>query len=415
MAPPNPVRLRVAALSGFALILTIWAFKAQFPLEGYLAGGSRRTQSRIQEAIREPLAHGEFPEILTFSTDSGSFTQSVAYTLNFELQKEMERFVRLWKPDYAAFVALDARRGRVLCLVSFTRQSSSTENLALRSTFPAASLFKLVTATAAIDQGILTPNTLIAFNGANHTLYRRNVTSDQVTRWTRRVTLKEAFALSINTVFGKVGMHQLEDSHFKQYADRYLFNRSIPGDVPVAAGNFALRDGDAWSRAEVASGFNSVVSISPVQAALMAGAVANDGVMMAPHVVSSLLPTDPTGSVLADSSPVYLAEPAEASVVMRPETAADLKELMRETVRRGTARAAFRRGLEGIEIGGKTGSLRGKDPVGTNDWFMGYAINGDERVSVGALTVNIEKWRVKSAAMASYFFRYYFSRQRAKD
>lgn len=377
-----------------------------------MAGGARRIQARIQRAIREPLVAGEFPGALNFPTEGGSYLQRVSYTIDFELQKEMERFIRTWKPDYAAFVALDARQGRVLCLLSFTKQAGLADNLTLRATFPAASLFKMVTATAAIDQGILGPDTIIAFNGANHTLYKRNVTSDEITRWTRRVTLKEAFALSINTVFGKVGMHHLEDSHFKQYADRFLFNRNIPGDIPVSPGNFSLRENDPWSRAEVASGFNSVVSISPLQAALMAGAVANDGVMMAPHIVSALVPSGPIEEEGAAGIPVYTAEPFEASVVMRPETAADLRELMRETVRRGTARAAFRRGLEGVEIGGKTGSLRGKDPVGTNDWFVGYALNGDERIAVAALTVNIEKWRVKSAAMASYFFRYYFSRQR---
>ena len=149
----------------------------------------------------------------------------------------------------------------------------------------------------------------------------------------------------------------------------------------------------------------------------MAAAVANDGIIMEPHIVDSVdLPVDRNSQsgVTSDNAQThYEAKPSQGSVVMGPESAYDMRVLMRETVNHGTAHAAFaglsgRRGFGAFEIGGKTGSLRGGDPGGNNDWFVGYAMSETRRVAVAALTVNIEKWRIKSSVIARTFFESYF-------
>ncbi|MCX7979282.1 MAG: penicillin-binding transpeptidase domain-containing protein, partial [Bdellovibrionaceae bacterium] len=97
-------------------------------------------------------------------------------------------------------------------------------------------MFKIVTAAAAIDHAGLHPTTVLKFNGGNYTLYKRNVLSDTVNRWTRSVTLREAFARSFNTPFGRIGIEALSPEVINDYASRFMFNQTIPSDIPVEMG-----------------------------------------------------------------------------------------------------------------------------------------------------------------------------------
>ncbi len=401
----------VSVLGSLALV---WVVGHSRPVLQQVNGSTPKLQSMIQQSLAEPMAEGYFPDELRFAGEDVSYLARVKYTLVPEVQEAMEKLFELYRPDYGAFVALDPETGRVLSLVSYIRdESSKLGNLALRGTFPAASIFKVVTATAALDSGKLNPESVIAFNGGDHTLYKRNVTSFTKNRWSRLMSVKRAFAKSVNTVFGVVGIQHVGEVGMEDYAERFLFNQEIPGDIPAQAGTFEMPREDAFAIAEVASGYNRWVRMSPLQAALIASAVANDGVIMQPHVVDSLLKWDGTDAVDASGGPLYRAEKQTASAVMRPETAYEVRKLMRETVQAGTAVGAFaginhRVRSDVFEIGGKTGSLRGTDPVGNTDWFVGYALAEGSRVAIAALTVNIEKWRIKSSRIARHFLESYY-------
>ncbi len=360
----------------------------------------------LSAALAEPLQEGKFPDHLPLSLEGHLGSVHVNYTIQTKSQEAMEKLLKIYKPDYGAFVALEADTGRILSLCSYTAQPSSLGNLALRSSFPAASLFKIVTATAALEGRSVTPETEITFNGANHTLYRRNVTDSSSNRWTRTMTLKEAFAKSVNTVFAKLGLYKLKGQELEDYAHRFQFNRFIASDLPIQPGQFLIPDKGDWGIAEAASGFNRVVTLSPLQAVMMAASVVNDGVMMSPYIVDSINPV---------GQPMTLAATKQvAAVTMTPETAAELRQLMQETVESGTSRKSFRtllknRKYEGLEIGGKTGSMTGLDPKGKYDWFIGYAKSSDgKKIAVSALTINEETWKVKSSFLAREFFEQYF-------
>jgi len=127
---------------------------------------------------------------------------------------------------------------------------------------------------------------------------------------------------------------------------------------------------------------------------------------MHPFLVSALRSKQDPAEVF------YQATPQQAAVSLEPRSAAELRVLMRETVRSGTSRRSFRNwtrtaSFDGIEVGGKTGSLTGGEPLGKCDWFVGYIRYQDRRIAVAALTVNEEKWRVKSSYLASSFFSNY--------
>lgn len=395
----------------YVLLLVLAATAAVVLWNGRGPGGPNVTKGwpkwTFREALIQPLKDGIFPVVLEVNVDGEVKRGSVATTIDPDLQESMKKLIDSYAPDYAAFVALDARTGRVLALYSRTRPGAAADigHLALRATFPAASVFKLVTATAAVDSDKATADTVIAFNGANHTLYRRNVTQNDINRWTRRMTLKEAFAKSVNTVFGKLGLFLLDPTTLAEYSRRYRFNDPILSDLPVEQGHLDIEQSNRWSLAELASGFNRVALMSPVQGALMAAAVANDGLMMEPYLIDRF--SNHEGVV------EYVAEPRVLSKVMRPTTAEEIRKLMRATVESGTGRKSFRdfkrrRAYAGIDVGGKSGSLNGLNPKGKCDWFVGYARDGEREVAVAALSVNERNWKVKSAYLASKFFELYF-------
>ena len=365
------------------------------------------SKKKLAAVLAVPLVSNRFPEELEVALEDVPEKYQANYTLDWISQTYMDNMFKLYKPDYGAFVALDATTGKILTLLSYTREKKDLGNLALRATYPAASVFKIVTATAAVDQRRLHPESVMGFNGANHTLYKKNVTQTENNKWTRFVTLSQAFAKSVNTVFAKIGLYFLQPDHLRQYASRFRFNEAIPADVPIQVSRFALPDNDIWAIAEAASGFNRVATLSPMQGALIAAAVANEGMMMEPYVVDSL--------VSKSSEVAYRGEARPMVAPMSPETAFGIRHMMQQTVKQGTSAKAFRKffdkkSLSDLEVGGKTGSLVGMDPKGKYDWFVGYGIKDGRKIAVASLTINVENWRVKSSFLARSYLEQLFSR-----
>ncbi len=354
------------------------------------------TKDRLADAMGPFTKTYEFPDELEMDLGKAQRARlKVQYTFDAKLQKTMEALFKSYSPDYGAFVALDAESGKVLSLISYSREKAPSDHLALRASFPSASVFKVVTATAAIESRKIAPETVIPFNGRNHTLYKGQILKSGITRWTHFITFKDAFAHSINTVFGKVGAFTVGSSGLRTYADRFGFNRKIAADLPVQEGRAPIPD-DTWGLAETASGYTVENTMSPLQGALMAAAVANNGVMMEPFVVQSLSK--------ADGSSVYLGAPKVAGVTMDSSTAHQVRKLMKETVLHGTSKGSFRgffkSSLALLDVGGKTGSLTGYSPKGKYDWFVGYAGSPNQKIAVAALTIHEKQWRVKSSYLA---------------
>jgi cell division protein FtsI/penicillin-binding protein 2 len=373
-----------------------------------VATAGSRDQGLVKSIAKEigpGLLANRFPSQVQLKVEGRSEqTVAVDYTIDWNAQREMQRLINLYRPDYASFVAIDASTGRVLVMISSSRVDQRIGNMTLQARFPAASIFKVVTAAAAIDSDKAHPGTVVPFNGANHTLYRRNVKETRENRWTRYMTLREAFARSVNTYFGKLGLFYVGPEKLADYATRFQFNQDIVSDMPIERAETNFGAEDPWSVVTAASGFTRETTMSPLQGALIAAAVANDGVMMTPSIVGR--------AMSADGGLVYEHSPQVLSAVVDPSSAEELRELFGATVERGTSRRYFRRTLrktfwDDVEFGGKTGSLTGMSPRGKNDWFVGYARFRDTRIAVAALTVNQRKWRVKSSTLANEFLTRY--------
>ena len=363
-------------------------------------------EARSKSRLPSDTAKSEFPTDIDLpSNEEGRPLARLLSNMHSipKLQEVIEAAYRKTTPDYGAFVALDASTGRILSMVSYAHNPTDRENLALRATFPSASVFKVVTAAAAISEDKFSPNTVIPYTGQNHTLYKTNVFHQGSNRWTRYVSLKEAFAKSINTVFGKIGAYNLQPSVLRDYADRFGFNRKIASDVPVQTGRAPIPD-DPWGVAQASSGYTRDNTMSPLQGSLIAATVVNNGVMMEPYLVQSVYQPDGTR--------LYTAQPTVSRQVITPETAMEVRALMRETISHGTCQKTFRGFSRSecalIDVGGKTGTLTGFNPLGKYDWFIGYAEYGGQKIAYASLTIHKDIWRVKSSQIAREAIEAYF-------
>lgn len=108
-------------------------------------------RENIKQALGPDISHNLLKPNALMNWDGKRQTLKVKYTIDEDIQDEAEKLLRAYKPDYGAVVVMDAVTGAVRAMASFEKGQPSTENLALRGTYPAASIFKIVTATAAID------------------------------------------------------------------------------------------------------------------------------------------------------------------------------------------------------------------------------------------------------------------------
>jgi peptidoglycan glycosyltransferase len=407
------VTLLLAAVASYGVIKGVsmgWRKFTERPREIPVLGhvGPKLSKEQIAKAIGALGLPRDLPRELEVSLTEGRAPEKVSVQYGFDpaLQESMETFFKSYRPDYGAFVALDPVTGRVLAMVSYADKGDIQDNLALRATFPSASIFKVVTAAAAIAEKQFSPDTVIPFQGSNHTLYKRNVLGLQTNRWTRYMTLRDAFALSVNPVFGRLGAITLGSAQLTEYAHRFGFNQTIGADFPMQDSIATIAgEGEQWSLAETASGFTRETRMSPMQGALIAAAIVNEGVMMEPHAVDAIH--------THEGVEVYRASPKIAQHSIDAATARSLRNLMQETVDSGTSRNAFKKFFVGpyakLEVGGKTGSLTGDSPPGKYDWFVGYAKAGSQKFAFCSLAIHGAQWRVKSSFLARLAIEQFFS------
>jgi penicillin-binding protein A len=246
------------------------------------------------------------------------------------------------------------------------------------------STFKVITAAAALDTGVYTPQS--EFDDPGYcTLYGKRVTNfaDQSgPEVFGRVTLAEALENSINSVFCNIGK-ELGPDVILEYARRFGFYEKPPLETPsderLASGLY--RRGDLYlpddpndvDPGRLAFGQERML-VTPIQMAMVAAGIANGGTVMNPRVVDRIL--EPDGSILSESASDELSE------AVSPQTAAELTAMMELAVQSGTGTAAQ---LPGIRVAGKTGTAETGDPDRNNAWFIGFAPADAPQVAVAVV------------------------------
>ena len=305
----------------------------------------------------------------------GDFVQ---YTMNPYLQKFVREIVANVRSPHVAVVAVEPTSGRILAI---GEKSSSIANLALHSGFPAASLFKLVTTAAALERGAIVPESIINFRGGTYELDQFNFSPD-ARRDTRAMSVAEALGRSCNPVFSRVALKYLNPRVLLSYANSFGFNSIVNSQLQLPPSRAAIPSDD-YELGRTAAGFGAV-TISPVHAAIVMAGIANRGQMPAPSFIERVI--DPSGNT------IYRFEPQTIRQLMQPSSSRTLLQMMTATTTIGTSRREFAKAgrpvLGGELVPAKTGTLKGENPKGLNNWFIASAPLHNPKIAVAVVVVN---------------------------
>jgi penicillin-binding protein A len=265
--------------------------------------------------------------------------------------------------------------------------ASALQNNATLGLYPPGSTFKMVTAAAALDSGAYTPSS--PFNDPGYCIeYGKRVSNagnpDQSgPEAFGSVSLAQGFEHSINSVFCNVGMH-IGGLKILDYAKRFGFYSQPPLETPPDTINASglYKNRKLWtptSNSEIDSGRLAFgqerMSVTPLQMALVGAAIANKGVVPKPYLVQKV--------VAADGSTVTKTTPQTLGQAIKPQTAADVNQMMQLVVQGGTAASV---GFPAsLKVAGKTGTAElGLGNV-YDAWFVAFAPADNPRYVVAVV------------------------------
>ncbi len=335
----------------------------------------------------------------------------VETSLNIGLQNYLLSKLNTSTARYIGIVAMEPATGKILSMVSFNKTDPSN-NPCLDNRFPAASIFKIVTASAAIEKYGFSSNHVFSYNGMKHTLYKSQL-KERKNRYTNRVSFKDAFAQSVNPVFGKIGSLYLGKETLEEYAKAFGFNKNIDFEIIVDPSCVALSD-EPYQWAEIACGFNNKTKMSPIHGAMMASAIINQGQLLEPTIVDRIV--NEKGRI------IYNGKLVPMSQAMAPNASQAMNRLMATTIKSGTGRKAFRRHrrdkiLSRLNIGGKTGSIDNKTHDVRYDWFVGFAEEkkGEGKIALSVIVAHEKYIGLRASYYARIAMKKYFKDAFAKN
>ncbi|WP_299529738.1 penicillin-binding protein 2 [uncultured Streptomyces sp.] len=353
------------------------------PVTGYSSQAFGSTQL---ESIEDGILTGNDDQLFfdrTLSMFTGEKKQggNVVTTLNGAAQKAA--FEGLGKKKGAA-VALDPQTGAILALASTPSYDPSTFagnsekdsaawekllkdedkpmlNRALRETYPPGSTFKVVTAAAALENGLYDSIDESTNSPLPWTLPQSTTPlSNEGNIPCKNASLRNALKYSCNTVFGKMSDDVGNEKMIEQ-ADKFGFNKQVFTPTRAEASVYPEDNRPQNALAGIGQASNRT---TPLQMAMVASAIANDGKLMQPYMVAA--------RQAPSLDNVYTAEPKELSQALSAENAQKIQQMMETVVDSGTGTRAK---IDGVTVGGKTGTAQ----HGLNNsekpyaWFISYA------------------------------------------
>jgi penicillin-binding protein 2 len=288
----------------------------------------------------------------------------------------------------AAAVALNPQTGEILAMVSrpafdpnlFAHGISSKDwnalnnnpyhpmdNKAITGEYPPGSTFKIVTGTAALTEGVVTPDEII-FDSGHHWIIPKGNSGGEALG---PINFRQGMAHSDNVYFYEMG-NRLGIDRLEKYARMFGLGKKTGIDLPYEAEGLVanrkykeknFEDGE-WYLSEtfdaaIGQGFNLV---TPLQAAMVMGEIAADGKRYKPHVVSKII--GPDGSVVKDFQPELLS-----TLDVDPNVIKLVQQGLHDVTVYGTAASSFK-GFN-VPIAGKTGTA--ENPHGRDHgWFVAY-------------------------------------------
>lgn len=364
------------------------------------------------EAAKPPVSANRFEIagnlLATAETDGSRMTAKTPegmqhiYTIQGDLQRKVHDFLAKNQVPYGVFVAIEPASGRILGMTSYSALDPDWPKRSVYELYPMASLFKIITASAALENHKITPDSVIEFRGRS---YSENPKYWEIGRpaGNSRMDVTYAMGKSVNPVYGRVASDFAGKASVMDSISRFGFNQELLPGIPAKPSQ-AVEPADNHGLQLMGAGLDHDVKVSPLHAAAIMSAIANGGKMMAPGLTSSIV----------DSKGVEkeVFTPREVRQMVSLETSASLARMLSSTVLTGTSRKAFHdrngRPRLNIPIAAKTGSINGTDPKGHYSWFAAFAPIQNPRIAMVALVINPDKWRIKASQVGELALEEFF-------
>lgn len=357
-----------------------------------------------QTVIPDPAAKGAYPTPPASSAPLGALIdldkiervgdhyeaplkdgRRAVLTLDPDLQPLAEKLLDQARAPRGAIVVM-APDGRILALAG--RRTEEPKG-AIEGTFdwrlatdvwaPAASVFKLVTATALVGAG-MTGDDTVCFHGGLRSVTESNLVDDK--RDSRCESLAYGVAHSNNAILGKLAYQKLQPPALESAARTLGLFDALPGaQLPGNAGKLTLPKAHDLEFAKTAAGFLNV-QLSVAGGALLAATFADRGEQPVPRLIASI-------------DGIALPTPAPKRV-MTAEAASEVARMMVGTCDSGSAAKSFRGRRSQVKVAGKTGTLTSTSPFYMeHSWFVGFAPADKPEVIVSVLFGNPENWHLR--------------------
>lgn len=333
-------------------------------------------------------------DLLTGRTSAGA---SLDLTINAQAQQAADRALG---KSRGAVVALNPKTGAVLAMVShpnFDPNPLSSHDLAKADAawkalssdpnrayynraiggnlYPPGSTFKVVTAAAALENGLVDDENSVVPGPAVLDLPLTDATLPNETRRAcgdnDRTTLIHALEISCNTAFGSLGL-ELGGEKLRAQAAKFGFGDALQIPLRVSPSTVPA-ELNAPQAAQSAIGQYDVRT-TPLQMAMVAAGIANGGSVMTPYLIQSVRS--------ADLDVIETTDPKELSRAVEQRTADILRTMMVSVVENGSG---VRAQIDGVEVAGKTGTAQHDLDRPPHAWFISFAPANDPQIAVAVV------------------------------
>lgn len=273
-------------------------------------------------------------------------------TLQYITEKALDRAVQQHNAKAASAILMDVQTGEILALVNRPTynldQVSSSDvesrtNRAVSYVYEPGSVFKIITAAAALEEGLFTEEDKIYCEQGNYRIANHTLTDH---RPHGTLSFHDVFKVSSNIGVAKIAQKIGGDNVYK-YGKRFRFGVPTGIDLRGEVSGW-LKDPSQWSKTTIgAIPIGYEVTVTPIQLVSAIAAVANGGVYMQPFVVKYVKDNQ--------DQEIRSFQPKVHDRVISEQTAQRIKEILKSVVESGTGRRAQ---IEGVAVAGKTGTAR---------------------------------------------------------
>lgn len=351
-----------------------------FGLEGYYDRRLKGKPGRLgqeNDPLGLPILVGKYRPV---EPEKGSSLYlTLDRVIQFIVEDKLRRAVERYGAKNGTVIVADPKTGRILAMATFPAYNPALrlaydedlyKNPAVADTYEPGSTFKLITMSAAIDLGLVKPDTRCDICSGP-----RQIGGFEISTWNKKYypgsTMFEVIQHSDNIgmtfVSEKLGMDKFYD-----YILRFGFGKQTGIDLQEESPGF-IREKDQWREIDLATAsFGQGIAVTPIQMIQAVGAIANNGKLITPRIVAK---------ITTSKGEEEIVKPNVERQIIAPATAAQIAEMMVNAVENGEAKAFA---PKGYRIAGKTGTaqipLAGHyDPNKTIASFIGFAPASDPR------------------------------------